>query len=415
VEVETVRHAVIGGKRSMAKYRILIVDDEEDIRTVVRHILSRKYEVVEARDGLDALERLPRAEPDFIIMDVMMPLMDGFRACEAIRKDSVFQNVPVLFLSALNTRDNIKQGYSSGGNLYLTKPFDPQRLLRNVDLFFETTPPPMRPKSLTIEQLAEEEKNQASSGRFEAPVQTPPPGKVQAVAPPIAPSGPPRRGADIPTPVAEETQDQEVQEQRRAAAAFPRHARSSPEAPDVHHRPRLMVVDDDEDIVATIETALARYFEVTHAYDGIEAIEKIVSYEPDLIAIDALMPRMTGYQLCQSLRRNRRFHVTPILFMSGKSSPKDVAYAQRIGGNDFLPKPFEIVDLRDRLMALTKLPSFELHPKRLPITDIFQKEELYRKERAQRERERHVAAAGGARQPKEEGELEKFLRELGNK
>lgn len=123
------------------KWRILLVDDEPDVRLIVRTTLQDKYEIVEAHDGLDALEKVERYEPDFIIMDVMMPLMDGFEACLAIRRTPAFKDIPVMFLSALGKKDDIKKGYSSGANLYLTKPFDPPRLLKNVDVFFETTPP----------------------------------------------------------------------------------------------------------------------------------------------------------------------------------------------------------------------------------------------------------------------------------
>src|SRR5688500_2439626 len=115
----------------MPQWRILIVDDEPDIRTIIRGALTSKYEIVEAQDGLEALQKLELVEPDFIILDVMMPMMDGYQTCEAIRKHARFKGLSVLFLSALNANEDIKKGYTAGANLYLTKPFDPARLLRN--------------------------------------------------------------------------------------------------------------------------------------------------------------------------------------------------------------------------------------------------------------------------------------------
>lgn len=366
----------------MPSYRIMIVDDEDDIRMIVKSILAKKYEVVEANDGLDALEKLERYEPDFIVMDVMMPLMDGFKACEAIRRHPVYEAMPVLFLSALNTRDDMKKGYSAGGNLYLTKPFDPQRLLKNIDVFFETTPPALRKKSWTLEQLAEQD-----AARAAAPKPT-----ASAI-------------------VGQAALQQRPGTRRLAADDTQETLPESNQSTSKEGRPRLMVVDDDEDLVKVIDAGVARQFEVTWAYDGIEAIEKIVQYEPDLIMIDALMPRMSGYQLCQSLRRNKRFTETPIVFVSGKSSPKDVAYAKRIGGNDFVAKPFELGDLRDKLVAMTRQPGFVQHRKRLSIHDIRQREELFAKERARRERDRNMRASGVV-EKKPEGELEAFVRKL---
>src|SRR5438046_8418180 len=106
------------------KWRILIVDDEDDIRTIVRASLASKYEIIEARDGLDALEKIELGEPDFVVLDVMMPLMDGFQTCEAIRRHPRYKHLSVLFLSALNSKEDMKKGYGAGANLYLTKPFD---------------------------------------------------------------------------------------------------------------------------------------------------------------------------------------------------------------------------------------------------------------------------------------------------
>src|SRR5690606_12425126 len=106
-----------------------------------------QYEVVEARDGLDALEMLERAEPDFVVLDVMMPLMDGIQTCQAIRANHRYSDMSVLFLTALSSKEDIRRGYDVGTNLYLTKHFVPTRLCRNVDMFFvrkEGVEPPHR-------------------------------------------------------------------------------------------------------------------------------------------------------------------------------------------------------------------------------------------------------------------------------
>jgi len=353
----------------------MIVDDEEDVRTVIRHVLSKKYDVLEAMDGLDALEKVERYEPDLVVMDVMMPLMDGFAATEAIRRHHQYSNLPVMFLSALNTRDDIKKGYASGGNLYLTKPFDPQRLLKNIDLFFETNPAPPKQKTHTVEQLA---KIDTSSPERASKDDTQP--GTQKIGGPGKPTSP------RPTP--------------------------APVPGSIQGRPRLLVVDDDSDLLQMIDASFARYFEITRATDGIDAIEKVVQYEPDLILIDALMPRMSGYQLCQSLRRNRRFATTPIIFMSAKSTPKDIAYAKRIGGTEFVAKPFDMGDMLRVLTEQCSTPGFVIVPKRLQLAEIMRREEEAEREKSRRARERTMRQqAGLPLESKKDNELEKFIQQ----
>ncbi|MGI8905463.1 MAG: response regulator [Candidatus Sumerlaeaceae bacterium] len=364
----------------MPKWRILIVDDEEDIRSVVRAALSTKYEVVEARDGLDALQKLDLSEPDFVVLDVMMPMMDGYQTCEAIRRHPKYKGLSVLFLSALNSREDMMRGYTAGANLYLTKPFDPSRLVRNVDVFFETTPVAFTRKNYTLAQLQELEKSgpkeladaQAQNSGLRAAVE-------QQAAAPAAPTAPSQAAAAAP------------------AAATPTATKTVSSV-----RPRVLVVDDDSEILLLTHAILDNKFEVFTANDGIQAIEKITTFQPDIIVLDAMMPKMSGYQLCQSLRRNARFSKTPLLFISAKATPRDRDYAMRIGADAFLGKPFAAQEFENQVIELTKHPRFVLYPKALTIVQI-QELENRRKRDLQEQKDRlHV---------KEENELEKFLRE----
>jgi len=119
------------------KWRILVCDDEPDVLDIVSKILEIKYEVATARNGLELLQKIDLVEPDFIVLDVMMPVMNGFETCEAIRRYSHFREIPIYFLTAKTSPDDIKKAYSLGATFYITKPFDPDRLLKNIDLHFE--------------------------------------------------------------------------------------------------------------------------------------------------------------------------------------------------------------------------------------------------------------------------------------
>lgn len=112
------------------KSRILIVDDNSEIREVINILLSGEgYEVEEAADGTKALQKIQQEEYDLIILDVMMPGLNGYQTCMELRKNS---NAPVLFLSARSQVEDKTMGFSSGGDDYLPKPFSYNELVGRV-------------------------------------------------------------------------------------------------------------------------------------------------------------------------------------------------------------------------------------------------------------------------------------------
>lgn len=321
----------------MSRYRILVVDDDEDLRRVLKLTLSNRYEVVEACDGLDALGKIDTYEPDFAIIDIMMPLMDGFQLCEAIRRHKSFKVMQVMFLSGHGTRENIKKGYAAGANLFMTKPVDPERLLRNVDFTIQHELPPLRNKKYTIDQLRQME---TESG-----------------------------GAPAPNPAAGETMP--PRSPRPAPRPAPRKADAPQPAPDPNRpNPRLLIVDDDEEMLRMLHLALRDSYEVTTAIDGMEAIQRTVDYEPDILLLDIMLPKMNGYQLLQSIRRNVNYKNLPVVVISAKSSQRDQDYAIRLGANRFLAKPYRIDQLIETIESFTGKPGFQVQPKRLSLQEI---------------------------------------------
>ncbi len=115
------------------KNSILLVDDEPNLRELLRHMLEiGGYEVVEAEDGLDALKKLERFVPDIIVLDVMMPNMDGVSLCKKLRADAVFAEVPIIMLSGKTQYKAVQEGLAAGANLYLCKPITVDELVQNV-------------------------------------------------------------------------------------------------------------------------------------------------------------------------------------------------------------------------------------------------------------------------------------------
>jgi DNA-binding response OmpR family regulator len=113
--------------------KILIVDDEPNIVMSLEYTFKKNnFEVFIARDGQEALDILKVQLPDIIILDVMMPMVDGYATLEHIKKDNRLQHCKVIFLSAKNKEKDIEKGLQLGANLYVTKPFSVKKLLDQV-------------------------------------------------------------------------------------------------------------------------------------------------------------------------------------------------------------------------------------------------------------------------------------------
>ncbi len=121
------------------KKRILVVDDERHIVRLVQVNLERQgYEVITAYDGVECLEKAKTGKPDLIVLDVMMPRMDGFEALQRLKTDPETSHIPVVMLTARAQDRDVLQGYQYGADLYLTKPFSPLELISLVKRVFES-------------------------------------------------------------------------------------------------------------------------------------------------------------------------------------------------------------------------------------------------------------------------------------
>lgn len=114
--------------------RVLIVDDHSDIRRLVRLTLEfEDVEVREAADGPQALRALEDWTPDAMLIDLMMPGMDGLTLCREVRKNPATARIPVVFLTARGHAQDREAGLQAGANAYLVKPFSPLQLIRELD------------------------------------------------------------------------------------------------------------------------------------------------------------------------------------------------------------------------------------------------------------------------------------------
>jgi DNA-binding response OmpR family regulator len=117
----------------MDRKKILLVDDSSTVLLMERMILSKsEYDVVTARDGQEGVEKALSERPDLILMDVVMPRMDGFEACKKLREQDGTKAIPVIMVTTRGELSSVESGYASGCNDYVTKPINGLELLAKV-------------------------------------------------------------------------------------------------------------------------------------------------------------------------------------------------------------------------------------------------------------------------------------------
>ena len=117
------------GKRAV----ILVVDDTETNVDILVELLNDLYEVIVAIDGESALEIAHEEDVDLILLDIMMPGMDGYEVCRRLKENERMRDIPVIFITANTSEESIEKAYDLGGNDYVTKPFKPKELLARVN------------------------------------------------------------------------------------------------------------------------------------------------------------------------------------------------------------------------------------------------------------------------------------------
>lgn len=111
---------------------VLIVEDNNDMRKYIRTLLADRYYVLEATDGQSGLKLAKESVPDLIVSDVMMPIMDGLQLCKKLKEDVITSHIPVILLTARSTEAHQMEGYDSGADAYLTKPFSAELLISRI-------------------------------------------------------------------------------------------------------------------------------------------------------------------------------------------------------------------------------------------------------------------------------------------
>jgi len=118
------------------KFKILVSEDNPDIRKIlVMRLEINGYDVIQAQDGEEAIDKIKKEAPDLVILDLMMPKISGFEVCRMIKFDEKYKDIPIIVLSALDQQADREKAIEGGADAYFIKPFDLELLLNKIKSF----------------------------------------------------------------------------------------------------------------------------------------------------------------------------------------------------------------------------------------------------------------------------------------
>ncbi len=265
--------------------RVLVVDDVlPNVKLLAAKLTREYFDVVTANSGPEALERIKAQHPDIVLLDVMMPGMDGFEVCEKIRADPATMHIPVVMVTALSDASDRVRGLEAGADDFLTKPVNDVALFARVRSL-------VRLKMMTDEWRLRE----STSGQLGMLVST-----------------------------------DSVHTQTAEAARV------------------LVVEDSAIDLDKITETLARDRDEVTDTDSCAGGLELALAEEFELIVISLTLMREDGLRLCSQLRSHEKTRQIPVLLLADETDMDRVAKGLELGANDYLIKPIDRNELLAR-------------------------------------------------------------------
>ncbi len=311
------------------KYSILIVDDAPDNIWFLNESLKEDYNILYATNGQEALEiarSIPK--PDLVLLDIIMPGMDGFEVCKKLKADPATEEIAVAFLTSKSLEEDETKGFELGAQDYITKPFSitvvkariksilnlKKELQRRLELKDQMQELNRQLESQVEHRLDELEKAQKTLQSYEERVQS---------------------------------YFRATQKEREIV--------------------KILIVDDIADNIFILSDNLSEKYEILYATSGQDALRTAFSDDPpDLILLDIMMPEMDGYEVCARLKADMRTRDIPVIFVTAMGEDIDQIKGLEYGAVDYISKPFSMPVVYARIQAALRLK--QEMDKRLSLT-----------------------------------------------
>ncbi|NJK94951.1 MAG: response regulator [Bacteroidales bacterium] len=355
---------------------MLLVEDIDSNRRILNNFLGGlNLNIVEAWDGIKAVDLAKKLKPHLILMDIQMPGMDGYEATGLIRADESTRDIPVIALTATSKKDNTER-INKLFNFYIQKPVSRSKLLEAISKFL--------PFSI----------NEALYSEYSSTDETEPEirgDKIQALILELEKKYIPRI-ADLKkilvvnnviqfarelgelgsktnirqlvkyskelTAVANSFEENQIVDKLDALNDIIKKLRKNMIRPDLtaSKPPMLLLVDDiPENLKVIGKTLMGEGYDVIFASNGPKALELAANAMPNLILLDVQMPGMNGLEVCRLLKKDPRTSNIPVIFLTARNDTDDIILGFEAGGVDYITKPYNARELVLRIRNQTDL------------------------------------------------------------
>lgn len=301
------------------KDKILVVDDDPGNIHILVENLKEEYEILFATTGQRALDiAYSRSRPDLILLDIMMPGMDGYEVCSRLKQNDATKDIPVIFLTAKTQEEEEARGLELGAQDYITKPFSLPVVKARIGSVLQLK------KELERRQLLKKQLEDLSV-QLEKQVEQ----KVRELE-----------------DARQTLQSYEVKYQRLFTRKDFR----------LEGAKRILVVDDVPENIHILIENLKHEYEVLFANSGERALKIAFSDSPpDLILLDIMMPGMDGYEVCSRLKASTDTWDIPVIFVTALGQEVEETKGMLLGAVDFVTKPFSMPVVEARIKAALRL------------------------------------------------------------
>lgn len=276
--------------------RVLVVDDIlPNVKLLEAKLASEYYDVLTATSGLEALEKVRRDSPDIILLDVMMPGMDGFEVCRQIKSDPLYAHIPVVMVTALTDAADRVRGLEAGADDFLSKPLNDTALMARVRSLVRL--------KMTVDEWRVRENTASQLGVVD------------------------KAGTAMNEPV----------ENARI----------------------LVVEDQDYDSAKFAETLKIDNDIVEVVTSGSDAMDRVIAQDFDLMVISLNLMSEDGLRLCSHIRSSERSRSVPILMIAGDDDMSRIAHGLEIGAHDYILRPVDKNELLARVRTQIRRKRFQ--------------------------------------------------------
>ncbi len=313
--------------------RLLLVEDEQVNRELFRRRLERKgYTVLTAENGLDAVTLTSDEKPNLVLMDLVLPGIDGWEATRRIKANPVTVATPVIVLSAHATSNAKEKAFAAGCQDFETKPVNWNVLFRKIEEWLakaqaetarraEETAPQSAPASETHAGLPAARTTHVLP--TDVPTDTLPPAEAVPLATGKHPAAPATGGAKC--------------DEKEVCAVQPK---------------RILVAEDNDANREMLCRRLNKHgYATVEAANGREALDAVLKHKFDLVLCDIMMPEVDGYEVLRELKADPDTAALPVIMISALDEKAGVARCVEMGAEDYLQKPYDPVLLHARINA----------------------------------------------------------------